>query len=97
MSTDSPDIKTIVSDVDTLKKDVKKLQDGLDANTIMTQKIEKNTSDVVEFFTAMTGAFKVFNVIGSLAKPLAWIIAAIGSLAVSWSHVKTWQIWSIFK
>lgn len=96
MSVDSPNIETIVADVEHLKKSVSELQVGLEANTRMTQRIEKNTAEVVEAFAAMSGAFKVFNFIGTLAKPLAWILTVIGGLAVTWAHLKNWAA-QIFK
>ena len=65
------------------------LQDAaLLANTTTTDDIKRNTGDIVDFFNAMQGAFKVFNLIGRVAKPVWYIAAAVGSILAA---VAAWK------
>ena len=59
----------------------------LEENTKMTEKVLSGLGDVVEFFTAMKGAFKVLNWIGAVAKPVAAIVGLVTAAAVAW---KAW-------
>jgi len=43
-------------------------------NTELTQKIKNDTGEIVEAFASFKGAFKVLNWIGSLAKPVAYLV-----------------------
>lgn len=53
-------------------------------NTAATQRLEKSTADMVEFFSAMKGAFKVLNWIGAAAKPFASIVALGTAIWGAW-------------
>lgn len=61
------------------------LEKNLQTNTEATARIEINTSTIVEFFQAMAGAFKVFNWIGRLAKPLGAIATVCITLWTAWT------------
>lgn len=69
------------------------VMDGIKAdlqqNTAATKRIETNTSDMVEFLGAMKGAFKVFNWIGKLAKPMGAIIGLGVAIAGAWQLYRT--------
>ena len=56
----------------------------LEENTKMTEKVLGGLGDVVEFFTAMKGAFKVLNWIGAVAKPVAAIVGLGTAAMVAW-------------
>lgn len=45
-------------------------------NTKLTQQIKQDTSEIVDAFDSLKGAFKVLNMIGRLAKPLGYIVMA---------------------
>ncbi|GAB3358088.1 MULTISPECIES: hypothetical protein [Giesbergeria] len=45
-------------------------------------------TDLLEFFEAMQGAFKVLNWVGTLARPVAAIIALCVTLAGAWSAMR---------
>lgn len=45
-------------------------------------------SDLIEFFDAMRGAFRVLNWIGSLARPVAAIVGLFVALAGAWAVVR---------
>jgi hypothetical protein len=52
------------------------LETNLQINTDATKRIEANTSDLVSGFASLQGAFKVLQWIGSLAKPIGYIVSA---------------------
>lgn len=60
----------------------------LETNTAMTKDVLDSLADVVEFFTAMKGAFKVLNWVGSVAKPIAGIVGVVTAVIVAW---KAWN------
>ena len=62
------------------------LRADLAENTGATKRTESNTAEIVEFFGAMKGAFKVLNWIGALAKPITALVA-LG--AVTWGAFLT--------
>lgn len=56
----------------------------LEENTKMTKEVLGGLGDVVEFFTAMKGAFKVLNWLGAVAKPVAAIVGLGTAALVAW-------------
>lgn len=56
----------------------------LEENTKMTKEVLGGLGDVVEFFTAMKGAFKVLNWLGAVAKPIAAIVGLGTAAMVAW-------------
>lgn len=56
----------------------------LEENTKMTKEVLGGLGDVVEFFTAMKGAFKVLNWLGAVAKPIAAIVGLGTAALVAW-------------
>ena len=64
------------------------LRDAIDANTVLTKKIDTSTSSMVEVLAAAAGAFKVLNWIARAAKPLGIIAAAVGAAIGAWH---TWK------
>lgn len=50
--------------------------------------LKQQLADLLEFFTAMKGAFKVLNWLGKLAKPTAAIMALGVALAGAWNAAK---------
>ena len=72
-----------------IEGDVAAVRLELKANTEATQAVAASTAELVELFTAMKGALKVLNWIGSLARPMAYIVA-FGSACVGlWAAIKT--------
>lgn len=59
----------------------------LEENTKMTKEVLGGLDDVVEFFTAMKGAFKVLNWLGAVAKPVTAIVGLVTAAVVAW---KAW-------
>lgn len=70
------------------KKRLDRLEDALTENTRLTQKVVTQTAELIEFFDAMKGAFKVLNWLGKLAKPMAAIAALGVALAGLWASAK---------
>jgi hypothetical protein len=67
-----------------LKQQVSEVKTDLLANTEATKRIETNTAELMEWLRAFQGVFKVLNMVGSVAKPLGYIAAAIGAIASAW-------------
>lgn len=65
-----------------IEGDVAAVRAELQDNTRTTNQLAASTADLVEFFEAMRGAFKVLNWIGKLAKPLG-AIAALGAAVLA--------------
>lgn len=64
------------------------IRSDLEENTKMTKEVLGGLGDVVEFFTAMKGAFKVLNWVGAVAKPIAGIVGVVTAVIVAW---KAWN------
>ena len=66
-----------------------RIEEDLAANTAATKKTAESTSELVELLQAFKGAFKVFEIVGKLAKPLGAILSVGMALAGMWSAFKT--------
>lgn len=66
-----------------------RMEAKLDANNTATLNVEAATKELVAFFTAMKGAFKVLNWIGSLARPVGAIVLMCTSFWGAWALWKT--------
>ena len=66
--------------------------DSIESNIAATRKEQQDMhsqmADVLEFFQAMKGAFKVLNWIGALARPVAAIVGLGVALSSAWSFVR---------
>ncbi|KQO23506.1 hypothetical protein [Acidovorax sp. Leaf78] len=71
-----------------IEGDVAAVREELAANTEATRQVAANTADLVEFFQAVQGAFKVLNWIGKVAKPVGAIATATAAAIGVWSAVK---------
>lgn len=52
------------------------------------QELKAQLTDLLEFFNAMRGAFKVLNWVGKVAKPVAAIISVGGAAYAAWRGVR---------
>lgn len=59
-------------------------------NTAMTQAVSAGTAELIDFFGAMKGAFKVMGWIGALAKPMGVVIGLFGGAVLAWTSFKGW-------
>ena len=66
------------------------LRVALEANTAITEKVSKNTDDIVAFFEAGRGTFKVLKVVGVMAK---WLTTVAAAMALLWLMIKTSAKW----
>lgn len=72
--------RDLVNDrLDEGSRKMKRLEEALTDNTAATQRVEKNTQEIVEFFDAMKGGMKVLETVGRLAKPITAIIILIST------------------
>jgi len=67
---------------------MERIERGLATNTEATARIESNTSDLVEAFANLKGAFKVLNWIGKFARPLGYIAGAIAAVVSLYTAFK---------
>lgn len=61
---------------------------ALKANTELTQQVHKDTAELVAWVKAIQGATRVLEAIGKLAKPVGYILLAVGITAGWWASVK---------
>ena len=50
--------------------------------------LREDMAEMLDFFKAMQGAFKVLNWVGALAKPLAGLVALGVALAAAWAAAR---------
>lgn len=50
--------------------------------------LREDMAEMLDFFKAMKGAFKVLNWVGALAKPLAGLVALGVALATAWTAAR---------
>ena len=50
--------------------------------------LREDIAEMLDFFKAMQGAFKVLNWVGALAKPLAGLVALGVALAAAWAAAR---------
>ena len=65
------------------------LEMQIKGNTALTKRTSEDTTEMLEFFRDMKGAFKVFNMVGKLAKPLAAIIGLGAAIVGMWVAIKS--------
>lgn len=68
------------NDFDSLTRDVELLKSGLAANIALTQNIDKNTSEIIEFWKAAEGGIKVLGYLGRIAKWVGMVAATITAI-----------------
>ncbi|AVS68945.1 hypothetical protein C8245_22845 [Paracidovorax avenae] len=65
-----------------------RIEAELESNSATTRQVAESTRDLVAFFQAAQGAFKVLNWIGAAAKPVGYIAAAITAGLGLWAALK---------
>ena len=64
----------------------KQIYDRLVAVEQKVDEIDTNTKGMVAAFNAAAGAFVVLEFLGKLAKPILFLTAAAGTIAVVWQN-----------
>jgi hypothetical protein len=64
------------------------IERDLKAATQELHELKQQLADLLEFFAAMKGAFKVLNWVGKVAKPLAAIVMLGGACVGFWTAIK---------
>lgn len=72
----------------TIERDLKALAQGLHEERQELQELKQQLAEMLEFFTAMKGAFKVLHWVGKVAKPLAAIVMLGGACVGFWAAIK---------
>lgn len=65
-----------------------KLDDDIAENTRITSEIKRDIADLITAFESVKGAFRVLELVGSLAKPLSYITMFLGAIAGLWYTIK---------
>lgn len=71
-----------------IERDLKAVAHGLHQDRQELQELKQQLAEMLEFFTAMKGAFKVLNWVGKIAKPLAAIVMLGGACVGFWAAIK---------
>lgn len=79
----------IEGDVAAVRAELKANTEATQAVAASTEAVAASTAELVEMFQAMKGAFKVFNMIGSFAKPMAYVIGLATACVGMWAAIKT--------
>jgi hypothetical protein len=65
----------------------KQIYERLVAVETKVDAIDENTKGMVAAFDAAAGAFVVLDFLGKLARPILFLTAAVGAVAVFWQDV----------
>jgi len=64
------------------------MQAEMNENTKLTKQTHSDTAAIVTAFQAASGAFKVLEFVGKVAKPLLWILGGMFALGYLWSEFR---------
>lgn len=70
----------ITADISTLKAQHAEIRKAVDENTAITSEIKANTDEIIEFFKAGKGFFKIAGYAGTVAKWLGAVAAAVTAI-----------------
>lgn len=79
------------SDIHALQDRVSAVEDAVAENTKLTEGIDTDTKEILSVFRSWQGAMKALEMIGTLAKPLGYIVALFAAIAGMWAAFKTGQ------
>ena len=79
-----------------LEQDHKTLSDQIKDNTKLTLSVKADTSDIVEFFKTVSGAFRVFEKLIVIGKFFTWV-GGLGAIVYTYLHTTKSTLLSIFK
>jgi hypothetical protein len=77
---DDPWRADITQSIDLLKSQHNEIRKAVDENTIITNTIKANTDEIIEFFKAGKGFFKIAGYAGTIAKWLGAVAAAVTAI-----------------
>lgn len=84
-----PGAPSITARLDAGDARMTRIEQDLAENTLATQEVAANTSELVSILNALKGAFKVLEFIGKLAKPIGYIVSLGAAVAGVWVAIKT--------
>lgn len=79
-------IKAVAVRVKALEDAHDELNRKVDANTKITASIKSDTGDIVDFFNAGKGTFKVLGWLGKGIKWVSSVALAIGAVYAAWKY-----------
>lgn len=78
-------IKSLHAKVVQMEQRVDATADATTKNTESIEQIRKNTQDIVDTFSALSGGFRVLQGLGRVAKPLAYIVGLVTATITAYS------------
>ena len=95
--TPCPSRRAVDPHLTAIRERVASLEDGqldlsvrLEANTVLTKDVQKNTAAIVEAWSALSGGLKVLGVLGTIGRYVAYIAAAVSAIAGAWTVITHW-------
>lgn len=83
-----PSQREIMERLDACDTRMGRLEEGQEQNTRATENMARDVAMLVDFLTAMRGAFKVLNWVGKIAKPMGYIVALATAVISFWVALK---------
>jgi len=81
-------IKSLHGQFVQMKGDLAECMESTKRNAESIERVEKNTSDIVEAFQAVTGGLKVMQGLAKFAKYFSYIAGAVAAGLAAWSAIK---------
>jgi len=81
-------IKSLHGQVVQMKEDLADCRADTKRNTESIERVEKNTSDIVEAFQAVTGGLKVMQGLARFAKYFSYVAGAVAAGLAAWSAIR---------
>lgn len=72
-----------------LQARVETVEQAVANNTAITESIKADTGEIVEAWKSAKGGFKVLEILGKVAKPIAAIAGSAIAISTFWTWVKT--------
>lgn len=67
---------------------MRNLRADLKINSDLTTQVHADTRELVSLLNSFQGAFKVFDLVGRIAKPLGYIVMACSAVLAFWTAIK---------
>lgn len=75
----------ISQSINLLKSQHSEIRTAVDHNTTITNEIKANTDEIIDFFKAGKGFFRAMGYVGSVAKWLGAVAAAVTAVWAAWT------------
>ncbi|MBI3983830.1 hypothetical protein HY346_00860 [Candidatus Microgenomates bacterium] len=87
---DSPRLVALEGRCTSIEARCTTIEEKLDKNTAATERVEKNTSEIVGAWKALSGGLKVLGWLGIVAKYMAYVLGAVSAAGGAWYAITHW-------